>query len=72
LQKIIMNFPPVSSKEVKIWLHCITLEGNSKALYAFIKMKSGKTDEAIQPDTNTGQVIKPLPLGITELEINLF
>jgi len=71
LKNIFIEFSPPSSKEVKVWLHRVTPEGNSEPLPVGIHIKDGDTDVEIQPDPKTGQVIKPLTGQVAVLEIAL-
>jgi amino acid permease len=71
LREICIRFTSLSSQELKIWLHCVTVDRNSEPLSASIRMKAGNDDEVVQLDVHTGQVIKPLKLGPTEFEIEL-
>ncbi|MCK6623761.1 MAG: hypothetical protein L6R45_01145 [Anaerolineae bacterium] len=70
LKAIFVEFPPVSSKEMKVWLHCVTPEGNSQPLSAALRI-SGGSDMAIQLDPRSGQVIFPLTAQVHGLEITL-
>jgi len=71
LRNIFIEFPPVSSKEMKVWLHRITPDGNSEPISAALCVKDGGTEKAIQLDSNSNQVIMPLTFQFNGLEITL-
>lgn len=71
LKKIFVEFSSVSSKEMKVWLHRITLEGNSLPVPAEVKIKNSAGDEVMQLDPKTGQVINLLKPGVNVLTISL-
>jgi amino acid permease len=71
LKNIFVEFSSVSSKEMKVWLHRVTPEGNSDAIPAALRIKEGDADKAIQLDSNSSHVIMPLTSQVNELEITL-
>lgn len=71
LQNIFVEFPSVSSKEMKIWLHRVTPEGNSEPIPATLVIRDGGHGTPSQLDPKSGQVIFPLTSQVNELEITL-
>lgn len=71
LKNIFIEFPSVSSKELKLWLHCVTPEGNSEPISAAFQIKDGGDGAAVQLDPKTSQVIMPLPSQVKGLKIIL-
>lgn len=71
VKNICVEFPSLSSREVKIWTHRVTQEGNSEPISASVKMKSDRDDEVVQLDVNNGQLIKTLSPRTNRLEIIL-
>jgi amino acid permease len=71
LKNIFIEFSSVSSKEMKVWLHRVTPEGNSEPISAALRIKDGIADAAIQLDPKTSQVIMPLTSRVSGLEITL-
>ncbi|MFC2043456.1 aromatic amino acid transport family protein, partial [Chloroflexota bacterium] len=71
LKNIFIEFSSVSSKEMKVWLHRVTPEGNSEPIFAALRIKDGGTDAAVQLDPKTSQVIIPLTSRVSGLEITL-
>lgn len=70
VKSIFVEFPPLSSREMKIWTHRVTQEGNSEPISASVKI-SDRYDEVVQLDVNNGQLIKTLTPQINRLEIIL-
>jgi amino acid permease len=70
LVAIAVEFPPVSSQEMKLWLHRVTPEGNSKPIPATARVDAGK-DAVAWHDCTSGQVIFPLASPVNGLEITL-
>jgi amino acid permease len=70
LRNIFIEFSPVSSKEMKVWLHRVTPEGNSEPISAALWINDS-SDTAIQLDLKSGQVVFPLISQIDKLEIIL-
>jgi hypothetical protein len=71
LKNICIEFSTPKSKEIKIWLHRVTPEGNSNAILAELRIKASDADKVIQPDLRSGQVIMPLTSPANRLEIKL-
>ena len=71
LKNIFIEFSSVSSKEMKVWLHRVTPEGNSEPISAALRIKDGGADAAVQLDPKTSQVIMPLTSRVSGLEITL-
>ncbi len=71
LKNVFIEFSSPSSKEMKVWLHRVTPEGNSEPIPAAMRLKNGGTDTKIQRDPKTGQVIKSLTDQVNVLEITL-
>ena len=69
LKTIFIEFPLVSAKEIKVWLHRVTPEGNSEPISAAVRIKGNGDGAAIQLDPKTGQVILLLTSQLDELEI---
>jgi len=72
VKNIIVEFPPLSSKELKIWIHRVTLEGNSEPVSASVNIKTDNDEEVVQLDMALGQIIKPISPHISKLEISLY
>jgi amino acid permease len=70
LKNIFIEFPPVSSKAMKVWLHRVTPEGNSEPISAALCINDGD-DTKVQLDPKTSQVIMPLTSRVNGLEITL-
>lgn len=70
LKRIFVELPPVSSTEMKVWLHRVTAEGNSEPIPAALRIYDS-SDAAIQLDSGFGQVIFPLTSQVDRLEITL-
>ena len=70
LKKIILRFPSVSSQEVKVWLHCVTPEGNSDPIAATLQI-GNNVDAVIHLGSHTSSVLVPLKSTVFELEIAL-
>lgn len=71
IKTILIEFAPVSSKEMKVWLHRITPEGKSEPISAALCVKDDHAEKAIQMDSSSAQVLLPLTSGSNMLEINL-
>jgi hypothetical protein len=71
LKNIFVVFSPVSSKEIKVWIHRVTPEGNSESIPVDLRLKDGSADIAIQLNPKSNQVIMPLPFQVNGLEITL-
>jgi hypothetical protein len=71
LRNICIEFLPVSSREMKVWVHRVTPEGNSHAVPAAVRITDGDQEKAVQLDSNSGQVILPLTSQVNRLEIDL-
>jgi len=71
LKNISVEFSAITSKEMKVWLHRVTPEGNSDAIPVALRIKEGDVDKAIQLDSNSGQIIMPLLSQASRLEIIL-
>lgn len=72
LKNIFIEFSSKSSKEMKVWLHRVTPEGNSEPIFAALQIKDDGNGATIRLDSETSQVIMPLTSQINELEITLF
>jgi amino acid permease len=70
LKNIFVEFSPLSSKELKVWLHRVTPEGNSDAISATLRIKDSR-DSVVQLGSNTNSVVVPLMSDVNGLEINL-
>ena len=68
LKNIFVEFSVPSSKEMKVWLHRITPEGNSEPIPATLRIKDG-SDTAVQLGANTSSVLIPLTSKANRLEI---
>jgi hypothetical protein len=71
VKNICVEFPSLSSREVKIWTHRVTQEGNSEPISASVKIISDRDDEAVKLDVNNGQLIRSLTPRTNRLEIIL-
>ena len=71
VKNILVEFPPLSSREVKVWVHRVTQEGNSEPISASVKIISDRDDEAVKLDVNNGQLIRSLTPRTNRLEIIL-
>jgi hypothetical protein len=71
LKNIFVEFSAVSSKEMKVWIHRVTPEGNSNAIPASLRINDGDADKAIQLNSNSSQIILPLLSQANRLEIIL-
>lgn len=69
LEKIILQIPSITSQELKIWLHCITPEGNSDPIPATICFR-GRNDMTLQLDSGKSSIVVPLASKISSLEIS--
>jgi amino acid permease len=69
LKSIYIEFPATSSREVKVWLHRVTPEGNSEPIPATICIKDGD-DTEVQLGSNTSSVLIPLTSKINGFEIS--
>lgn len=70
LKRIFVELPPVSSTEMKVWLHRVTSEGNSEPIPAALRIYDSG-DRAIELDSESGQVNFPLTSQVDRLEITL-
>ncbi|OGO27328.1 MAG: hypothetical protein A2Z16_14135 [Chloroflexi bacterium RBG_16_54_18] len=70
VKKILIEFPSLSSKEMKVWLHRVTQEGNSEPVSAALKIIRRNGDEVILPGNNS-QLVIPLDPQTYGLEITL-
>jgi len=66
-----VEFPSLSSREVKVWAHRVTREGNSEPISASIKIRTDNGDEIVQLDANNGQLIRSINPQTKRLEIDL-
>ena len=71
IKNIFVEFSPVSSKEMKVWIHRVTPEGNSESIPAALRIRDGSADTAIRWDSKSSQVIRPLTSQLEGLEITL-
>ena len=71
LKKLLVDFSPPSSKEMKVWIHRVTREGRSDAIPVALRIRSGDADRAIPLDSKASQVIVPLTSQANTLEITL-
>ncbi len=71
LKNILVEFSTPASREIKVWLHRVTPEGNSEAIHAELCIKDGSLDKTIGLDSNLGQVLVPLRSAVNRLEIAL-
>jgi amino acid permease len=72
VKNICVELSSLSSREVKVWIHRVTQEGNSEPISASLNFKSDSGDEIVQLDVKTGQMIRPLSPKTKRLEINLY
>lgn len=70
LEAVTVEFPAVSSREIKVWLHRVTPAGHSRPIPAAVRIDDGGS-ASIQPDPSSGQVILPLTAPVDRLEITL-
>ncbi len=68
LKNISAEIPAVASREMKLWLHRITPEGNSVSIVPALQV-SDHTGAILQLDSRSGQVILPLTSEAVKLEI---
>lgn len=66
LRNLSVEIPAVSSKEMKIWLHRITPEGNSVSIVPALQVRDS-TGAVLELDPRSGQVILPLTSEAVEL-----
>jgi len=71
LRNIFIEFPPVSSKEMKVWLHRITPEGNSEPISATLCVKDRDDEKIFQLNDNLPQIVMPLTFKDNFFEIAL-
>lgn len=69
LKNVFIEFSSVASKEMKVWLHRVTPEGNSEPISAALRIRDGGADAAVQLDPKTSQVLIPLTSRVNGLEI---
>jgi len=70
VKRIRIQLPSLSSKELKVWLHRVSREGNSESFPATLKMMRDSSAEIVQPD-HGGQLVMPINGQNTSLEIIL-
>lgn len=71
VKSICVEFPSLSSREVKVWTHRVTQEGNSEPISASIKIRTDNGEEIVQLDVNNGQLIRSINPQTNRLEIDL-
>jgi hypothetical protein len=70
LNNISVTFHSPEAKEMKIWLHRVTPEGNSEPISSGVQVRKDDQKKPIQIDPQTNQVIMPLTTQANELEIS--
>jgi amino acid permease len=70
LERITVQLPETSSRELKVWVHRVTHEGSSESLPASLQVRSGATTQELELGPNE-QVVLPLPPGEAQVTISL-
>lgn len=68
LEAVTVDFPVLLSKEMKVWLHRVTPEGDSRPISAAVRIDNGSI-ASIELDPSSGQIIFPVTPPVNGLEI---
>lgn len=71
LRSVVFHLPPTPARELKVWVHTITSEGNSEGLPALLEFGSGNETRKIGLQASRGQTVVPLAGDENRLRIVL-
>jgi hypothetical protein len=71
LASAVIDLPASPAREVKVWAHRLTPEGNSEALPARVDVQGGAHTQGFDLGAAGGQVVLPIAAGPHRLEIRL-
>jgi hypothetical protein len=71
LRRVTFSLPPTPARELKVWVHRITLEGDSEALPALAELHCGTETRRVDLGLCGGQVLLPIPQEACQVEITL-
>ena len=70
LERVTVQLPVTSSKELKVWVHRVNPEGVSESLPALVQVKSGATNQGFEIGS-TDNLVLPLLSGEIQVMISL-
>jgi amino acid permease len=71
LRYAVFRVPVGQARELKVWAHKVTLEGDSESLPALLEVHCGEKTARFDPKLSGGQVLMPLTGETCQLEITL-
>jgi hypothetical protein len=71
LRSATFHLPETPARELKVWAHRVTPDGDSQALPAVAEVRCGDEIRRVDLSLSRGQVLLPVPAGACEVRIQL-